>query len=125
MPEQTTNGTEEYRFILYVDSTKPRSVRAEARLDHICFSHLKDTYTLEVVDLQEELTLFEQEHIIAVPTLDVFTPQGHKHRFVGDLAESEIFVMALGMAREAGKMGQQAQKMEEAAKEMRSKIKSV
>ncbi len=124
MPEQTTGGNGKYHFVLYIDSAKPKSVHAANRLDHICHSYLlKEAYTLEVVDLREEPLRFEEQRIIVAPTLDVVTPQFQKHRFVGDLSESEMFVMAVGMGMEAGQMGRQAVKMKQAAADMRGRIK--
>jgi hypothetical protein len=78
---------------------------------------------LEVVDLRDNHALFEEKRIIAVPTLEVITPDSGQHRFVGDLSQSEIFIIAVGMGQEADRMGRQAKAMGQKAINMRSRVK--
>ncbi|MES9970191.1 MAG: circadian clock KaiB family protein [Candidatus Thiodiazotropha sp.] len=106
-PENTAN-VEKYHFRLYIDSAKPNSHDVADRLHKICRLHLFNNYTLELIDLQESPGLFDQRRIIAVPTLDIETPELHHHRFVGNLSQSEIFITAAGMTQEATKMAKQA-----------------
>jgi hypothetical protein len=113
-----------YHFALYIDSEKPKSLHVADRLRALCRQYLTDSYTIEVIDLRKDHSLFELLRIIAAPTLDVTTPQEQTHRFVGDLSQSEMFIIALGMAQEADKMGQLAGEMRQAAADMRSKIKT-
>lgn len=123
MPAENSGGEGLYHFVLYVDSEKPRSAYVARRLRELCLEHLLDSYTLDVVDLRDNHALFEEKHIIAVPTLEVTTPDSQRHRFVGDLSQSEVFIIAVGMGQEAGRMGRKAKKMGQNAVRMRSSVK--
>jgi hypothetical protein len=117
-------GEGEYRFVLYVDSEKPRCSHVADKLRQLCQQYLTGSYSMDVIDLREDLSIVENQRILAAPTLDVTTPQSKIHRFVGDLSQSEMFIVALGMAQEADKMGQVAGKMGQDAADMRNRIKS-
>ncbi|MGD9171253.1 MAG: circadian clock KaiB family protein [Candidatus Thiodiazotropha sp.] len=119
MSSTTNDSTDKYHFVLYIDSAKPRSFNVADKLRKICVKHLIDTYTLEIVDLQDNPALFEKHRIIAAPTLDIETPQHQRHRFVGDLSQSEIFIIAIGLMQEARKMGKQASEMRKKIKPLR------
>ncbi|MET0068767.1 MAG: circadian clock KaiB family protein [Candidatus Thiodiazotropha sp.] len=108
MSSENNPVVKKYNFLLYIDSAKPKSQHAADRLRALCRLHLLENYTLEVVDLQDNPALFEYRRIIAVPTLDIETPASQRHRFVGDLSNSEIFITAAGMMQEATKMAKQA-----------------
>jgi circadian clock protein KaiB len=116
------SGKGKYRFSLYIDSETPRCSYVADRLQQLCQNYLAGCYTVEVIDLREDPSVIEREHIIAVPTLLVTTPKEQKHRFVGDLSQSELFIEALGMAQEAAKMGEEAERLSEQAVKMREKI---
>lgn len=119
MKSEKNSSVGYYHFVLYIDSAKPKSFHVADRLRHLCRQHLIDTYTLDIVDLHENPLSFEQQRVVAVPTLDVTTPQARQHRFVGDLSQSEMFIMAVGMVRKAGRMGEAAGRMRQAVKKMR------
>lgn len=123
MSSEKHGGKGKYRFSLYIDSETPRCAYVADRLQQLCQQYLPGSYTVEVIDLRENPSVIEREHIIAVPTLLVITPMDQIHRFVGDLSQSELFIEALGMAREAYKMGEEAEKLGEQAVKMREKIK--
>jgi hypothetical protein len=114
----------EYRFVLYIDSEKPRCSYVADKLNQLCKQYLSGSYMVDVIDLRDDLSVVESQRIVAAPTLDVTTPQSKTHRFVGDLSQSEIFIVALGMAQEADRMGQVAGKMGQDAADMRNRIKS-
>jgi hypothetical protein len=116
---KTTSSVEKYYFLLYIDSSMPKSNATADRLRKICRDHLIDAYSLELIDLQDNPALFEQHKIIAVPTLDIETPERHRHRFVGDLSQSEIFIIAIGFAQEALKMSKQASEIRKKIKPLR------
>jgi len=123
MPENKNSGDGNYHLALYIDSESPKCFHVAGRLRQICKQYLSDSYVIEVFDLRDDNSLSEQLRILAVPTLDVTTLESKTHRFVGDLSDSEMFIMAVGMAYQADKMGQEAGKMGKAATEMRNKIK--
>lgn len=118
MSTEKQSGTAKYHFSLYIDSDKPRCFYAAELLQRLCHQYLPDSYTIDMFDLHEDQTLFDRLKIIAVPTLDVATPQDKTHRFVGDLSQFQIFITALGMGLEADKMRQDAGKMEQDAGKM-------
>jgi hypothetical protein len=118
MSSKTTSVVENYCFKLYIDSTKRKSLCVTENLRKICYEHLIDDYTIEIINLQDDPILFEQNRIIAVPTLDIETPEQQRHRFVGDLSQSDIFIIAIGFIQEARAMSKQAFRM-------RNKIKPV
>jgi hypothetical protein len=123
MSAKKDGGEGLYHLVLYIDSEKSRSVYVSRRLRSLCQEYLLDSYTLEVVDLRDNHALFEEKRIIAVPTLEVITPDSGQHRFVGDLSQSEIFIIAVGMGQEADRMGRQAKAMGQKAINMRSRVK--
>jgi circadian clock protein KaiB len=111
MPSEASVSTEKYHFVLYVDSTGSKSLYVANKLQQICLEYLGDSYTLEIVDLHDDPNLIEQLRIIAVPTLDIRTPEGKSHRFVGDMTQSEIFIIAISFMQEARKMNKHARNM--------------
>ncbi|RLW56314.1 MAG: hypothetical protein B6D71_08185 [gamma proteobacterium symbiont of Stewartia floridana] len=112
-----------YHLVLYIDTAKPRSFDISHRLRQLCKRHLSKSFTLEVIDLRKEPALLEQRRIIAVPTLDVTTPQSQQHRFVGDLTASKSFIVATGMFLNAENMQQNATKMKQNIINYKSKFK--
>jgi hypothetical protein len=113
------NDDGQYRFVLYVDSTKPKSLRACERLKELCQKQLSGAYTLDFVELRDHPELFEKQKIIAVPTLDIFNQKSEKHRFVGDLSSSDGFIIAIGLMQKAMKMSKEAASMRETIKMQR------
>jgi hypothetical protein len=124
MSSEKLGNEGQYHFVLYIDSEKPKSVYVAERLRTLCQHCLNDPYILEVFDLHKNQYLFEEQRIIAAPTLDVTTPRFRKHRFVGDLSQSEMFIISLGMRQTAEKMGQEAIIMGEEATRELNKIKN-
>jgi hypothetical protein len=106
------NTDDKYHLVLYIDTAKPKFSVISERLRGICKKYLSNPYELEVIDLRANPRLFELRRIIAVPTLDVTTPQSQQHRFVGDLSVSESFIMAIGMFHDAEEMKRNAAQME-------------
>jgi hypothetical protein len=93
------------------------------RLDDLCKLHLIEVFSLDVIDLRQNPALMEKKNIIATPTLDVTLHGTRKHRFVGDLSRSAMFIMTLGMGQVAVKMGKEANRIRKEAEDMRRKIK--
>ncbi len=122
MSAEKHSGRGKYQFSLYIDSEKPKYSAVADRLHQLCQQYLSGSYTIEVIDLREDQLLMERLHIIAVPTLDVTTSQSTTHRFVGDLSQSEVFIIALGMGRKADQMTKEASEMGRLATKMRDKI---
>jgi hypothetical protein len=111
MPLKPSSSEHQYHFVVYIDSTKPKSLVAAERLKQLCLQQLIRSYTLEIVDLRDNQKLLEEKKIIAAPTLDIETPTLEKHRFIGDLSYSEEFIIAVGFMQKAEEMGKEATNM--------------
>lgn len=114
-----------YQMVLFVDSTKPLSQVAAERLREVCLEHIPNAYSLQVYDLEVDQPLFERHRVIAVPTLDVITPEYKTHRFIGDVVAFEAFIVAAGMARTAIQQFQDARKMQLEAADMRERVRDM
>jgi circadian clock protein KaiB len=79
---------------LYVAGQSPKSLTAFANLKRICEEHLKDRYTIEVVDLLEQPQLAAGDQIVAIPTLVRRLPEPLR-RIVGDLSNTERTLVGL------------------------------
>jgi circadian clock protein KaiB len=89
------NG-EHFKLCLYVAGDTRKSVSALENLKKYCAEHLKDAYTIEVVDLLEHPHLAEGEQIIAVPTLIKKLPAPVRV-LVGDLSQEHKFLVGLNL----------------------------
>ena len=83
-----------YVLRLFITGATPNSLRAVANTRRICEEHLKDTYTLEVIDVYQQPELAEQEQLVALPLLIRKKPLPER-RLVGDLSDGEKAVKAL------------------------------
>ena len=92
------NGTEEnsevWNLRLYVAGQTPKSIEAFANLKMICETHLKDKFTIEVIDLVENPELARNDNILAIPTLVRKLPEPVK-KIIGTLANEEKVLVGL------------------------------
>jgi circadian clock protein KaiB len=123
MSSNTPHSSAQHHFTLYIDSEKPKSLHVADRLQDLCKLHLIEDFTLDVIDLRQNPALMEEKNIIAIPTLDVTVLGTRKHRFVGDLSQSTMFIMTLGMGQVAVQMGKEANRIRKEAEDMRNKLK--
>lgn len=79
---------------LYIAGRTPRSNTALANLRKLCEEHLRDMYTIEVIDLMENPTLASGDQILAVPTLVRRLPEPMR-KIIGDLSDSERVLVGL------------------------------
>ncbi len=84
----------EWLLRLYVAGQTPRSTSAFVNLKHICETHLKGKYQIEVVDLMVNPTLAKDDQIVAVPAVVRKLPPPVK-KFVGNLALEERVLVGL------------------------------
>lgn len=99
--EQTTQKSKKERwiFVLYVSGGLTRlSKRAIKNLSDICEAHLKDQYSIEVIDIEVHPEIGIEQNIIASPTLIRELPEPIK-RIIGDLSEGEKTLAALGIKK--------------------------
>jgi circadian clock protein KaiB len=104
--ESERESEEKWLLKLYVAGQTPKSVAAFANLKHLCETHLKGQYTIQVVDLVVNPTLAKGDQIVAVPTLIRQLPSPVK-RVIGDLANEEKVLVGLDLrpVRSAGTGG--------------------
>ena len=85
-----------YRLRLYVAGQTPKSIQAFANLKKICEEHLKDRYTIEVIDLIKDPQLAKGDQIIAIPTLVRRLPPPIR-KIIGDLSNTERVLVGLNI----------------------------
>jgi len=85
-----------YILCLYVSGSTLKSARAVVNIKRICEEHLKNRYTLEVIDVYQQPDLARRDQIVAVPTLIKRGPLPER-RLVGDLSNRESVLMGLDL----------------------------
>jgi circadian clock protein KaiB len=85
-----------YRFRLYVAGDAQNSAQALANLNIICREHLRDRYTIEIVDVFREPERALADSIFMTPTLIKLGPHPVR-RIVGTLSQSQPVLEALGL----------------------------
>ena len=85
---------ESYVLRLYVVGMTERSRAAIRNITAICEEHLRERYTLEVVDLYQHPVLHEGDEILAAPTLIKQLPLPLR-TFIGDLSDTERILVGL------------------------------
>lgn len=83
---------------LYVAGQTPRSLAAFANLKIICEEHLKNEYSIEVIDLLENPHLAKGDQIFAIPTLVRKLPEPMK-KILGDLSNTERVLVGLDIKK--------------------------
>jgi circadian clock protein KaiB len=79
---------------LYVAGKTPKSVAALENLKRLCEEHLRDRYTIEIVDLIAHPNLAKDDEILAIPTLIRKLPEPLR-RVIGDLSNVERTLVGL------------------------------
>ena len=70
------------------------SERAVETLKQLCDTHLKDAYTLDVIDIEKSPEKAEKENIIVIPTLIRKTPKPQR-TIIGNLRNPERILKGL------------------------------
>ncbi len=86
----------DYQLRLYVAGQTPKSMLALRNLKRYCEEHLKDQYTIEVIDLLKNPQLAAGDQIIAVPTLVRKVPQPIR-KIIGDLSNEQKVLVGLDL----------------------------
>ena len=87
-------GSERYELRLYVAGQTPKSLKAFENLKRICEEHLKDRYTIEIIDLVKNPKLAAGDQIVAIPTLVRRLPPPVR-KIIGDLSNTEKTLVGL------------------------------
>ncbi len=74
----------------------PHSTRAVKSVTSICEEHIKDDYSLEIIDIYQRPEFAKQDDIIAVPTLLKCKPEPMR-RLIGDMSREEKVLTGLDL----------------------------
>jgi circadian clock protein KaiB len=85
-----------YVLRLFITGATPNSLRAVANIKRICDEHLKDEYSLEIIDVYQQHAIAEEEQLVALPLLIKKQPLPER-RFIGDLSNTEKVLKGLGL----------------------------
>ena len=85
-----------YSLCLYVSGSTLNSARAVENIKRISEQHLKNHYTLEVIDVYQQPDLARRDQIVAVPTLIKRFPSPVR-RLIGDLSNTKSVLLALDL----------------------------
>lgn len=88
--------TTEYVLRLFITGATPNSVRAVTNIKQICEDHLKDRYSLEIIDVYQQVAIAQQEQLIALPLLIKKSPLPER-RLIGDLSDTGKVLKGLGL----------------------------
>jgi len=83
-----------YELRLYIAGNTSKSVAALKNLKRYCEEHLKDQYSIEIIDLLLNPQLAEGDQILAVPTLVKKVPAPVR-KIIGDLSNEEKVLVGL------------------------------
>ena len=83
-----------YELRLYIAGKTQRSVTALTNLKKYCEEHLKDQYSIEIIDLLLHPQLAEGDQILAIPTLVKKVPEPVR-KIIGDLSNKEKVLVGL------------------------------
>ncbi|HTI04340.1 MAG TPA: circadian clock KaiB family protein [Gemmatimonadales bacterium] len=89
-----TPNVRRWELRLYVAGKTPKSIAAQDNLRRLCEEHLKDRYSIEVVDLIAHPHLAKGDEIVAIPTLIRKLPEPIR-RVIGDLSNVERVLVGL------------------------------
>jgi circadian clock protein KaiB len=84
----------QYRLVLFVSGSTPRSLRAIQNIKKLCEERLHGRYTIDVVDAYQHPHHLKPEHILVTPTLIKKLPLPIR-RIVGDLSDKDKVLMGL------------------------------
>lgn len=87
---------EKWALTLYIAGKTAKSVAALNNLNRLCEDHLKDQYTVEVIDLLQHPQLAEGDQIFAIPTLVKKVPEPIR-KIIGDLSNEEKVLVGLNL----------------------------
>lgn len=81
---------------LFITGASPNSARAITNIKKLCEAHLKDRYTLEIIDVYQQRERAKEEDIVALPLLLKKQPLPER-RLIGDLSDTKKVLQGLGL----------------------------
>ena len=88
--------TKKWELLLYIAGYTPKAVQALNNLKKYCEEHLRNQYSIEVIDLLVKPQLAEGDQIVAVPTLVRKLPEPIR-KIIGDLSNEEKVLVGLNI----------------------------
>jgi circadian clock protein KaiB len=88
------SNTKKFILKLYVSGATPHSTRAVKNITAICQEHLRNDYSLEIIDIYQKPQFAKSDQIIAVPTLLKCQPKPMR-RLVGDMSVKDKVLIGL------------------------------
>jgi circadian clock protein KaiB len=84
------------RFRLYVSSASPVSARAVVNARKFFELHLPGMYSLEIMDIAQNVPSAKEDQVVASPTLIRMSPAPQR-RFIGDMSNTDGLLLGLGL----------------------------
>ncbi len=94
--EYQQSANKEYRLQLFVTGATPNSIKAIVNTKQICEEHLRDQYTLEIIDVYKDAKMAQVEQLIALPLLIKKNPLPER-RLIGDMSNVQNVLKGLGL----------------------------
>jgi circadian clock protein KaiB len=94
--EDKSAGNAEYVLRLFITGATPNSLKAVSNIKQICEMHLKDRYSLEIIDVYQQKSIAAQEQLIALPLLIRKRPLPER-RLIGDLSDTQKVLTGLSI----------------------------
>ena len=89
-----------YELRLYIAGSTPKCTAALQNMRRYCEQHLKNQYSIEIIDLLQNPQLAEGDQILAVPTLVKKVPEPVR-KIIGDLSNEEKVLVGLDIRTDA------------------------
>jgi circadian clock protein KaiB len=86
---------------LYVSGMSAKSMEAVQNIKCLCDEHLRDAFSLEIIDIYKNPDAAIEEHIVFSPSLIKRLPLPQK-TLIGTLADSDKVIKALGITFKKG-----------------------
>jgi len=93
----STRKAPDYVLRLFITGATPNSLRAVSNIRQFCEEHLKDRYSLEIIDVYQQADIAGKEQLVALPLLIKKYPLPEK-RLIGDLSDTNKVLKGLGLA---------------------------
>jgi len=90
------SDAEDFVLRLFITGASPNSARAISNIRKICELHLKNRYSLEIIDVYQQPERAQAEQLIALPLLIKKAP-GPERRLLGDLSDEKKVLKGLGI----------------------------
>lgn len=94
--DSSSNKQADYVLVLFITGTSPNSVRAINNLKELCEKHLRDHYSLEIIDVYQQGGMAAKEQIVALPVLIKKFPLPER-KLIGDMSDTNKVLKGLGL----------------------------